>query len=280
MKRKLYRSLVALLVGLGVYLLMLFGLASLQVRMIFPGSHAPGQIAPRLPLPTDAEWVDLTVDQAPVVALYGKGTATSAGAVRPVVLLFYGNGSSIEGMLEIFALYRSLGADVLMPEYPGYGMSDGLASEKNCYACADAAYDWLTKIRGVPASRIVIVGHSLGGAVAIDLAARRPAHALVSFSAFTRMADMVSLRMPFLPGLNWLLQHRFDNQDKISQVACPITIVHGARDGVVPVGMQAQLAAACRVPPTILTLPECGHNDLLDRPAAREMLVEVFRSVR
>jgi pimeloyl-ACP methyl ester carboxylesterase len=279
MKFKLQRSLIALLVGLGVYLLMLFGLSALQTTLIFPGRHAPGEVQPRLSLPADAEWVDLAVEKIPVVGLYGKAASTGDAAPRPVVLLFYGNGASIENMLDIFARYRGLGADVLMPEYPGYGMSGGEPSEKNCYACADAAYDWLTNERHVPPSRIVVVGHSLGAAVAIDLAARRPAGALVTFSAFTRMADMVTLRMPFLPGLTYLLQHRFDNQDKIGQVTCPITLVHGGADGVVPVGMQAKLAEACRVPPKILTLPECGHNDLLDRPAAREMLVEVFRSV-
>ena len=80
---------------------------------------------------------------------------------------------------------RRLGVNVLIPEYPGYGMSDGRASERGCYAAADVAYDYLARRPDIDRAQIIVAGHSLGGAVAVDLASRRHVAALITLSTFT-----------------------------------------------------------------------------------------------
>ena len=109
------------------------------------------------------------------MALYGAavrpdGQPDPLAAERPTMIFFYGNAMCLnyaDGQLEEF---RRLGLNVLIPEYVGYGMSGGSASERGCQATALAAYDYLVLERKVPHEHIIAAGWSLGGAVAIDLA--------------------------------------------------------------------------------------------------------------
>jgi fermentation-respiration switch protein FrsA (DUF1100 family) len=151
----------------------------------------------------------------------------------------------------------------MVPEYLGYGMSGGEASERGCYAAADAAYAHLLERRDVDLGRIVAVGESLGGAVAIDLATRRPVAGLATFAAFSSVAEIGSSRYPLVP-VSLFLRHPFDNARKIRQVRCPILLVHGERDATVPCRMQGRLASAALAPVTLLTLGSAGHNDLFE----------------
>src|SRR5947207_11496100 len=137
--------------------------------------------------------------------------------------------------------------NVLIPEYPGYGLSDGQASEKGCYAAAVAAYEYLVGRPDVDPSQIFVAGHSLGGAVAIDLASRRKVAGLITLSAFTTTRDMGAKVSPWL--LRWavpsvLSRCKFDNLEKMRSVSCPILLIHGTADTLVPFEMAERLAAA------------------------------------
>jgi len=190
---------IPLLVWLG--LLALF--ASLQARLIFPGAQTQGQPYASVRPPVGAELVTLsTVNGDRVVALFGPAL-TPAGhhhpeaSRRPTLLYFYGNGMCLNDTSEQFDHFRRLGANVLIPEYVGYGMSGGQPSETGCRATADAAYDHLHSRRDVDPRAIVAVGWSLGGAVAIDLASRRPVAGLAAFSTFTSLVEMARRNFPF-----------------------------------------------------------------------------------
>jgi hypothetical protein len=144
-------------------------------------------------------------------------------------------------------------------------MSGGKPSERGCYAAADAAYDYLLTRGDLKQKKIVAFGWSLGAAVAIDLADRRPVQGLVTFSAFTSMKAMAHERFPWLP-TSLLLRSHFDNLRKIQAIGCPIFLVHGAADDLVPPEMCGELAAVAGEPPrvTMLLVPGAGHNDLFD----------------
>ena len=183
---------------------------------------------------------------------------------RPTILFFHGNGEDIGANRHRMALFRELSANVMMVEYPGYGLATGRPSEAGCYAAADAAFDHLVGVKKVDPRRIVVVGWSLGGAVAIDLASRRRIGGLAAFSAFTSMTTMAQRDFPWLP-VRLLLRHRFDSLSKIPNVVGPILLGHGTADTHVPFEMRDRLAAAARKPTEKLDIVGAAHNDFFDR---------------
>jgi fermentation-respiration switch protein FrsA (DUF1100 family) len=249
-------------------------LAAIQTNLIFPGRTTQGRPEARFTIPPGAEQVTLHTAEwsvtygAPIAALFGpaltpEGRPREDAASCPTVLYFYGNGMCLATALNDFAMFRRLGANVLIPEYPGYGLSGGRPSEAGCYAAADAAYDYLKTRPDIAPDRIVAAGWSLGGAVAIDLAARRPVAGLAVFSTFTRMADLAAYHYPLLPH-SLLLIHRFESEKKLPRVACPILIGHGTSDTIIPAAMMDRLAAAARAPVTKLPVRGADHNDFFD----------------
>ncbi len=258
-----------------VYLGLATLLFSFQTRIIFPGHETQGQPYAQVRPRPGTELVRLrTAHGEPIVALFGPALKSDAqpdpqAAHRPTFLYFYGNGMCLNHSIEQFEQFRRLGLNVLIPEYVGYGMSGGSPSERGCQETADAAHDYLVKTRGVPAGSLIVGGWSLGGAVAVDLASRRPPAGLFMFSSFTSGVDMAHRIVPFLPA-SVLLRHRFDNIRKIRKITCPILIGHGRGDQIVPFEMGKRLAAAARAPVNTLWIDDADHNDFYD-VAGREV---------
>ena len=234
-----------------------------------PGHETQGQPYAEVRPRPGTELVRLKTRQGEsIVALFGPaltadGRPDPQAARRPTLLYFYGNGMCLSYSRGEFERFRRLGLNVLIPEYVGYGMSGGSPSERGCQATADAAYEYLVATRGIKPDGIVVGGWSLGGAVAVDLASRRPAAGLIMFSSFTSGVDMAHRIAPFLP-VSLLLRHRFDNLGKIKRITCPILIGHGRRDSIVPFEMGKRLAAAAKAPVTTLWIDEADHNDFFD----------------
>jgi fermentation-respiration switch protein FrsA (DUF1100 family) len=184
------------------------------------------------------------------------------------LVYLYGNGMCLETSCYEFAQFRQLGCTVLIPEYPGYGMSSGWASESGCYEAADAAYHYLTATLRAHPTQIVVAGWSLGAAVAIDLAARKQVAGLIVLGAFTNIPEQAHAMLPWVP--TWVvclfIMERFDNVSKIRQVTCPIFIGHGTEDELVPFAMAERLAQAARPRNSVTFLPigGCSHNGIFE----------------
>ena len=177
---------------------------------------------------------------------------------RATVLFFHGNaGNNGDRVAEIKVLH-SLGFAVMIVDYRGYGKSEGAPSESGTYFDAIAAWEHLTQARGLPVQRIVIMGESIGGAVAIDLARRHSPGALVVQSSFTRLSDIAALHYPFLP-VRWLLRHRYDSIDKVGAIACPKLFFHSTDDSLIPIGNGRALYAAAANPKDFVETPG-DHN--------------------
>jgi fermentation-respiration switch protein FrsA (DUF1100 family) len=151
---------------------------------------------------------------------------------------------------------------VLIFDYPGFGRSEGRASEAGCYASAEAAYKWLTEEAGLHAEDVVLFGHSLGTAVAIDLASRQPHRALILVSPFTSLPDVVDRLYRVLPAQT-LMRNRFPSLAKIGRCTRPVLMVHGTADGQVPFELGQELFAAANEPKQLLALPGAHHGDCL-----------------
>jgi hypothetical protein len=159
--------------------------------------------------------------------------------------------------------YSRLAVNVLAVDYRGYGKSEGSPDETGVYRDADAAYDYLIRERHIQPKNIVVFGHSLGGAVAIDLASRRECGGLIVQSSFTSAKDMAR-RMFLIPLFEYLFKSQFDSLAKIRQVRAPILIVHGTRDEVVPFSMGQRLFAAAPEPRFLFPVEDAGHNNLVE----------------
>ena len=257
---------VAVLVYLGVAIIMF----SIQDKFIFPGSvTTQGQHDAILAPSTSYDLLSLpTPGGGKVAAIFGKALQPNGQPISdihdcPSVLFFYGNGACMAYCTDIFDHIRRMGANVIIPEYPGYGMSPGKPSESGCYAAADAGYDYLLSRNDIDPKKIIAMGWSLGGGVAIDLASRRPIAGIITISAFTSMPDVAHQLIPWLP-VSLILKYRFDNQRKLAGISSPILIIHGTQDELVPFKMAAKLAAAAKGKATRYDVDGAGHNDVFD----------------
>lgn len=178
---------------------------------------------------------------------------------QPVILYFHGNGGALNLRAERFARLASQGFGVIGVSYRGYGGSTGSPSEDGLIADGRAAYEFAAKF--YPASRIVLWGESLGGGVAIALAAEQPVAKIVLESPFTSIADVAAALYWFVP-VRWLIKDPFRSDERIGNVTAPILVLHGARDNIVPIQYGERLFAMIKGPKRFVRVPEGGHNDL------------------
>jgi fermentation-respiration switch protein FrsA (DUF1100 family) len=191
-----------------------------------------------------------TKDGTDISALY-----LSAPNSEFTILYSHGNAEDIGDIREVLETFQNKGFSVLAYDYRGYGTSDGKPSEKNAYADAEAAYEYLVGNLGCPPERIIALGRSLGGAVAMHLACKEKLAGLILESSFTTAFRVVT-RVPIFPF------DKFRNIDKIKQVACPILIIHGRDDEVIPFRHGEKLFEAANEPKLKFWVDWAGHNDL------------------
>jgi uncharacterized protein len=247
------------------------GCASLGRRLVLPGLV---QGDPRAVLPADPDYeiVPLSLkDGTKLVGQFGRAKAPAVDPGRdlshaPTVLFFYGSSQNLAAHHDqiVFQGLRAMGVNVFIPEFPGIGMSEGKASERAYYATADAALDYLLRRPDIDHARIIAAGQSLGTGTAFDLASRRPLAGLISVGGFTRTADAAMSAVHWMPG--WFADSmtgncRFDNLAKVKSVSCPILLIYGTADKIVPPWMADRLAAAAPGPVARLAVPS-EHNSL------------------
>lgn len=179
----------------------------------------------------------------------------------PWLLVLHGNAGNIAtpGRIEHDAQLQQLGTGLLVFDYRGYGENSGEPSEGGLYRDANAAYAYLRDSLGVPAERIVIYGHSLGSAVAVELASRVPAAGLILEGAFTSAPDLGQELYPWLP-VRAVARSRFGSLERISRVRLPLLVIHGRDDRTIPIAHGRRLFAAANAPKTFLEVAG-GHDD-------------------
>jgi pimeloyl-ACP methyl ester carboxylesterase len=257
--------LIALAAVAGGYLALCALVFEIQGRIIFPvgaGVQLPDHRALllRIPSPTGE-----------VVALH---FAAADGA--PTVVHFHGNGEELGGIESWAVALNRRGLGVLLVEYPGYGLarSSGPPSEAGCYQAAETALTHLRDRLGVPAGQTILCGHSLGTAVAAEMALRGHGARLVLLSPITSMVDEAHLHFPLLPA-DLLLRHRFDTLSKATRIGVPTLIVHGGRDELAPVEGGQRLAKAFPAARLVI-VPEADHMIIWPREEQLASCVEAF----
>ena len=166
---------------------LLSGCQSLENRLVFHPVRSDAKLVAPLPAPLE----DVELRTADGVKIHARWCPNAHA--KGVVLYCHGNAGNLEyGGKLARDFMASLDRSVLVFDYPGYGRSEGKPSEAGCYSSATAAYDWLTRVKGIAPERLVIAGESLGGGVAVELAATRPHQALVLIRTFTSVPDVAA----------------------------------------------------------------------------------------
>jgi uncharacterized protein len=177
------------------------------------------------------------------------------------VLLCHGNAGNVGDRLLHAAVLTAAGFDVLLFDYRGYGRSSGRPGELGTYRDARAALACLLRQADVDPARVLYLGESLGGAVALELAVAQPPAGLVALSAFTSIRDMARRHYRLVPPA--LVPDAYPSLRLIARLRAPLLVVHGEDDVLVPVEHGRALFAAAPEPKRLRIVPGVGHNDLM-----------------
>ena len=240
---------------------------ALQGQLIFPvpaGAQLPERREALLRLASP---------QGEVVALH-----LPAAPGSPTLVLFHGNGEELADIESWAAALNRRGLGALAVEYPGYGLarSSGPPGEEACYRAAEVALAHLRETLGVPVAQTVLVGHSLGSAVAAEMALRGRGARLVLLSPITSIADEARMLVPVVP-VGLLVRHRFDTFAKAPRIGVPTLIVHGDHDEVAPVEGGRRLSRAL---PDARLIEVPGGEHMIIPPRLEELAGCVDRFAR
>jgi fermentation-respiration switch protein FrsA (DUF1100 family) len=250
LRRWIARLVKAILLAYVAGLVILF---LLQRQLLFPAGKEPPSLE-RAGLAGLMEPVEITTAYGvALLAWYHPPPRTDA----PLIVLFHGNGGTIEIRAVKAKTYIGAGFGVLLPEYRGYGGNPGSPSEAGLYADGRAALDFAAA-QGVVPDRMVLLGESLGTGVAVQMAMEQHVAALILEAPYSSIADVAQSDFPLLP-VWWLVRDRFDSMEKIARVGAPLFVVHGERDGTIPVRYGRALFAAASEPKEAMWLPDAGH---------------------
>jgi fermentation-respiration switch protein FrsA (DUF1100 family) len=256
--RRVFFSLLA------IYLLILLLLMFLEESLIFFPSKYP-----------DGDWnpPGLTFEDAWFEAADGTklhGWYVPHDRPRAVVLFAHGNGGNISHRGDLLQALNRLGVAVLAFDYRGYGRSEGKPNEAGVLADGRAARTWLAERAGVPEKDVVLMGESLGGGVAVGLAAEAPARGLVLENTFSSIPEVAAAHYPGLP-VKMLMRTRFDSAAAVENYHGPLLQFHGDCDTIVPYALGKKLFDAANDPKKFVTITGCDHNDARNRQFYEEL---------
>lgn len=222
----------------------------------FPPPYPEGFVPPEV-YGLQPEEIWLTAADGVLLNAYLLATRGSPKAL----LWFHGNAENIGMGLVQMKTFSRLGVNLLAVDYRGYGKSEGSPDEAGVYRDAEEAYRYLSENRHFDPRNIYIYGHSLGGAVAVNLASRHECGGLIVESSFTSIRKLAR-RLYHLPGIEFVPKSRFDSVGKIARVRAPVLIIHGTQDRVIPFDHGQELFAAAVEPKSFMPIPGAGHDDL------------------
>ncbi|OKH31158.1 phospholipase [Nostoc calcicola FACHB-389] len=258
------RSLLwaGIILGIAYFAISLF-LFMRQTRFIFFPSVVIEKTPEFFNLPYEEVWLPVAVKTGQVEHIHGWWIKAKQPNAK-VLLYLHGNGINIGANIAHANRFYQLGFSVLLIDYRGYGRSEGsFPNEKRVYEDAATAWNYLVQQQEISPRQIFIYGHSLGGAIAIDLAVKHPqAAGLIVESSFTSIRDLIAYRNMFwMFPVDLILTQRFESIKKLPNLKMPVLFIHGVNDLVVPSFMSQKLYAAAPEPKQLLLVPAAEHNN-------------------
>lgn len=193
------------------------------------------------------------------------GVLVAPPAARPpLVIYFGGNAEEVTSFASAAAATYGDRA-VLLVNYRGYGDSEGSPGEKALVSDGAELFDWASRRADLDAGRIAIHGRSLGGGVAVQVAAARAPRCVVLTSPFASAREVAQAHYPWLP-VAFLIRHPFDSAARAPSLGMPVLFLIGTADTLVPPSQSRRLAGLWKGPVQALELEGYGHNDLAIDP--------------
>jgi uncharacterized protein len=180
-------------------------------------------------------------------------------------LIFYlhGNGGSVNGWGRVAKAYTDLGYDVFMPDYRGYGKSEGsINSQQQLFQDMQYAYNEMKK--RYAEERIIVLGYSIGTGPAAKIASTNHPRLLILQAPYYSLTDMMKHRYPFIPTV--ILKYKFETFDYLKHCTMPVIIFHGDRDETIYYNSSVRLKENFKISDTLITLTGQGHNGMTDNP--------------
>jgi pimeloyl-ACP methyl ester carboxylesterase len=257
------------LVLAGIYLLLCAVMYFAQEKLLFFPEVLPANHAFPFPNRPEEVWLTMT-DGTRIHALY-----FAVPRPKGAVLYLHGNGGSLNSWGREAESLNAAGFAVLLPDYPGYGRSGGsLKNEKQLHETGTLAYAYLKA--KFPETDITVVGRSLGTGMATLLAKENQPRALILISPYTSITEQALRRFPFVPP--FLVKYPLPTEKWIGDVRCPVTLIHGTDDDVIPYECSRRLLPLIRSTGKLVTVEGAGHNDLHGFEAYREAMAEALRA--
>jgi uncharacterized protein len=219
-------------------------------------------------------FADLDIACEDGVRLHGWWVPATGAPRLGHVLLLHGNAGNIGDRVPHVELLAGAGFDVLAFDYRGYGRSSGRPGEQGTYLDARAALAALLRRDGVDPARVVYLGESLGGAIALELALSSPPAGLVLQSTFTSIRDMARLHYPFIPRA--AVPDAYPSLRLVTGLRAPLLCLHGELDRIVPLSYGEALFDAAPPPKSMHVFRGVAHNDVLAH-AGREWIDVIAR---
>ena len=265
-KRSATRALASAISAAGVLVLGMGLLWWRQERIVFqPPRWRDGDES----WGTDVEPVTYHAeDGQPLSGFVVRLEAEGAAGATELLIAFHGNAELASWSLPwAREVVRRTGCTVFVPEYRGYAGLPGPPTYEGSRHDAWAAHRFAVERLGITPERTALFGHSLGTAIATELAVRTGARALLLQAPFTSPRALARVFLSPHTDRWWTRISRvhFDTEARVAELDCPVWVAHGDRDLVIPSGMGLQVHAAAREQGELLVVPRAGHNDV---PAA------------
>ena len=208
------------------------------------------------------EYEDVFISTSDGVTLHGWFVPADSDLT---LVWFHGNAGNVSHRVgNIALLHERVDVNIFIFDYRGYGHSESSPSERGLYLDAEAALEYLRLRTGASADKLVLFGRSLGGAVAVEMAARHDARAVIVESAFTSVRAMARRSSPVFSRIvpaGALVRARYDTLSRMKDVRAPILLIHGDADRTVPVDMASELYDAAPDPRSLYIIQGAAHND-------------------
>ncbi len=262
-----------------IYTTIVVGLVSMEARLVFPGAR-DGDFDR-----TDIEHQDVWITTAEgnrIHAWFLKNNNDNSGPIdqQYAMIMSHGNAENISTMLEEAQRYRKVHQmHVLVFDYRGFGKTPGPPCEQSALIDAEAAHQWLRQQTGLPAEQIFVFGRSLGGGIAVHLAARFDAAGLILDRTFSSVSDVAADQYWFVP-VKAIIVNSFQSTSRIQNYHSPYLQLHGTVDEVIPIRFAKQLyESAPSIQKQFVETPDTTHLDPwpIEFTAATDSFIEAIK---
>lgn len=247
-----------------VYVLLCAGLYFNQEKILFQPETLPDDYHF-----SSAAEIDIEVEPGIHIHCLHFGSHSPKGAI----LYLHGNKGSNRRCRRQAAMFTGLGYDVYMPDYRGYGKSDGfIMSERQMYDDVQKVYEYIQEKYAEP--QIAVLGYSIGSGMASYLAAHNSPQKLILVSAYRSIAALKNEKFPIVP--SFLIKYAFDNEAHLEKVKCPIHLFHGDRDLVIPYHSMEHLKEIRPDNTQVYTLDDSSHRHSIFHNTLRTQMQRIM----